>query len=262
MRMRHAVWTAILFGMVFPATLSACLCQVVRTAGQPAAPDFFPLERELILRRGAVFEGRVLTMSNPSGLTRAKAQPEKPQQVRFFVVRSWQGVSTDTVTLYVGGESPCASYQRGQSYLVRADIAGTRLRSGQCDGSIPAGVEYAEEVFRTLGMPEFRGPPVGSRSFDADAVLPDSPPPTLGQSVKVVLSIDPHPQAIQIAGRALKLRARGPVLTDLPVGFYRVRITWSDGNVEVVDLFVRCEDQGSGGDECASYRRIKRELPE
>jgi hypothetical protein len=207
--------------------------------------------------RDAAFVGTVLAMRNPTSPMTEKPEPLRPQEVLFQVERAWRGVTRDTITLLVGSEAPCATYQNGVEYLVLADIRGRGLGTAQCDGALQLRPGPIEDATSALGAPGYTQPALGSRMIDGGITRLGAAPVADDIAIPVILSFygEARPIQARIADRVLEPRY-GMFQTHLPPGAYRVRLEWPGGQSEELDVVLRCEESLPDSDDCYVQRML------
>jgi hypothetical protein len=150
---------------------------------------------------------------------------------------------SDTVTLRVRRDSPCAEYVAGGRYLVVADhdpSSRWALVTGPCDDAWP--IRYAGAQLAELGAPTWIAPQMGHRKLDADAVrLGESREPKFWKFWERSLVIG-VPYDKEIAGLEIgdRIGSSGTLLY-LTRGLYQFRITWTDGTTYESYVSLRCE---------------------
>lgn len=92
-------------GLAWPASLPAsCLCETVSPGGRAPARE---------LRREVKLIGNALEVAPLS-------EVDSSHRVLLLVETSWTRPMPDTISLVVGGDSPCARYVAGGRYIVLA----------------------------------------------------------------------------------------------------------------------------------------------
>lgn len=159
----------------------------------------------------------------------------------FVVDRSWKGPAADTVNVAFRNRACEPNYQLGAKYLVLASSVGGRLIVPRCEDPIP--IHFANDKLAFLGPPKWSARPNGDRQLDSLTAQTVAPHPNVQMRITTERS-KPLPNVrvdLRLAGRtALSDRKGIARFNHVPVGWYRVRLTYTDWKTEERYVPISC----------------------
>lgn len=167
--------------------------------------------------------------------------PAALRSYTFVVDRSWKGPAADTVNVGFRSDSCEPFYLPGAKYLVLASAVGNRLMVPICEDPIP--IQYAKNEQAYLGPPKWIAKPNGDRQLDSLTAQTLAPYPNVQMRITSGLS-KPIPNVrvdLRLTGRATFSDSNGIAwFKHVAPGWYRIRLTYGDGNYEERYVPIRC----------------------